>query len=206
MKIYEVKKNRGKETEYYAHDWSSEETTRYYKIFVKGKGYVKILKNNTSVLDIEAKVPWTYAEIRRLWDTYGKHVAYQYCCDNLTCAEICVPVYMVIAKNCRDPEMLDIIKEKTGFDVYKGSYMMTAYGLFCFPILEFDDHLHKEHGYDEDTHGSMQSFVTDKWGEDFAERMENLWAKTSSKKQSQSSTGNSQSTTMGATCRKPAKA
>jgi hypothetical protein len=39
-------------------------------------------------------------------------------------------------------------------------------GRYVFDLFRFDDWLHKEHGYVEETHGSMADFVTSKWGEE----------------------------------------
>ena len=35
-----------------------------------------------------------------------------------------------------------------------------------FDIVKFDEFLHKEYGYNEEEHGSMKNFVTERFGED----------------------------------------
>lgn len=175
MKIYKYHR-RGKPDDFYAHSWSVEELSNHIKIFVKGRGTVKLPKKNITEIDIDVAEEWSYGEIHRLWYAYGKHVTEEYCRNRLPCAEVCIPVYLVIASRCTDAPFLDVIRDKAGFNVYGGAYSFAAFGLFMFPIMEFDDHLIKEHGYDIEKHGSMKDFCADKWGEDFCIRLQNLWS------------------------------
>jgi hypothetical protein len=175
MKIYK-RERRGHVPEFYPNTWSTEQKKTHTHIFVKGRGYIRVPNKQLTEQELEVAAKWSWAELRRVFTTYGRAVAYEYGRNKLPCAEFCIPIYITIAKDVTDAEALDELEEKTGFKVYKGAYKLAVFGIFLFPILEFDDYLHKEHGYTEEEHGSMKEFVTMKWGDDFCNKMESLWS------------------------------
>ena len=66
----------------------------------------------------------------------------------------------------------DITRYKS---VFIGPPPLTLIGLF--DVIKFDDILHDRFGYSEEEHGSMNDFITMKWGAEFCSFMKELYVK-----------------------------
>jgi hypothetical protein len=171
MKVYKVTEKDGNE-KFYADSYSVEHKKTTINIFVMGKGIVKFPRKKVAELEIEVAEKWSYAELRRILDDHGEHVAKRYAERKLPCAECCIRSYLYIAKQSKDPAFMDELAEKAGFEVYRHTSNVICFGIFLFPIAELDDWLKTHHGYTEEDHGSMKDFCTFKWGQEFTDKLE----------------------------------
>uniref|UniRef100_A0A6M3K357 Uncharacterized protein n=1 Tax=viral metagenome TaxID=1070528 RepID=A0A6M3K357_9ZZZZ len=69
------------------------------------------------------------------------------------------------------------IRFKKFFDVddkFRDDMITTMTKRYSIDIIKFDDWLHKEHGYDEEIHGSMNDFIILRFGEKACSFIESL--------------------------------
>jgi len=69
------------------------------------------------------------------------------------------------------------IRFKKFFDVddkFRDDLITSFRKRYSIDIIKFDDWLHKEHGYNEEIHGSIKDFITNCFGKDACSFIESL--------------------------------
>jgi len=74
-----------------------------------------------------------------------------------------------------------MITEQTRFrkffdvnDIFRDDLITSLRKKYSIDIINFDDWLHKEHGYNEEIHGSMRDFIILRFGEEACSFIESV--------------------------------
>ena len=158
MKVYEYRKNKNKSI-FFPETWSNEFTSEKVEFFIRGKGYKKVSVNKViEVADISMNC-FRYKTLSDTFQKYGFAVAHELIKhSDCRSAEICYYGYICLAVQSKNPEHLDLLVNKFNFDVRKHVSRLIAFGVYLFPIIKFDECLHKI-GYSENKHGSISDYL-----------------------------------------------
>jgi len=158
MIVYEYRKNKN-ESIYFPDTWSNEFKENKVTFFIRGTGYKTVSKNKVFEVDNINMPKFNYEKLAEVFEKYGKEVCKQLIWES-DCpgAEISYYYIICIAAQAKNPKHLDILREKFDFDVYRHSSKLICLGIYIFPVIEFDKHLHKL-GYKEEIHGSINDYL-----------------------------------------------
>jgi hypothetical protein len=173
IKIYEYAE-KGNLPMYAPHSWSTDILKTKVRVFISGQGWMNWPKKMIVEHEEECPNTFTYAECRRLYDTYGFVIAEHYVEEcGITC-DASAGAYVCIARGVTEAGDLDMVQDLFKFNIRANTGRLICLGVFCFPICELDEHFHKQFGYEEEKHGSMSDFITEKWGPEICEKVEKL--------------------------------
>lgn len=156
------------------HTWSTEIKKARIKNFIYGIGPVNWPKKKVIEHEEECPDKFSYAECRRLYDKYNFYIAEHYVQECRITCDISARSYVYIARAPKDASVLDMIQDTFKFNIREHTDSLIVFGTFLFPLVEFDDHMHKEFDYKEEEHGSLKDFITKKWGPEICEKVEGV--------------------------------